>query len=38
MIGFYNDCCWLLVAGNWQTRLLKKYGAILIFKGLESNS
>ena len=33
-----NDCCWLFVAGNWQTRLLKKPGVILIIKGPVSNS
>jgi len=33
-----NDCCWLLVAGNLQTRLLKKSEVILVFKGAVSNS
>jgi len=37
-IGICIDCCWLLVAGDWQTRLLKKSGAILTFNGLRSNS
>jgi len=36
VIGFCRDCCWLLVAGYWQTRLLKKLGFILIFKELVS--
>jgi RNase P subunit RPR2 len=30
--GFCNECCWLLVTGNQQTRLQKKSGVILIFK------
>jgi len=29
VIGFCNDCCWLLVTGDWHTRLLKKSGVIL---------
>jgi hypothetical protein len=35
-IEFCNYCYWLLVSGNWQTRLLKKSG-VLTVNGLGSN-
>jgi len=28
-IRFYNDCCWLFAAGDWQTRLLEKISSFL---------
>jgi hypothetical protein len=31
VMEFCNDCYWLLVTGDWQTRLLKKSG-IFTFK------
>jgi len=33
-----NNCCWLLVAGDLQTPVIKKTGVILIINGLASNN